>query len=293
MKKSESSFGSENGGSADAARPSRQPLYKADEVRSLQEREGFIKKDNQLKFSLLLENLGSCQRLVDIGCGWGQFLGLAQNHVPELWGVDESPDGIKDIKRHCPRAKAVICRADKLALPEGYFDAAVTSQMLHEVKLFGEEGELMKVLGEIRRILAKGGRYLLLDHLDAGEGEVVARLPEEKMKQLAEFEQKFKFYPARHERVEANVVRMSKRSLQDFLTKTWSLNTAMESMEMNETHNVFQKKEAVELIESSGFAVRDWIVFSDIRDDLKAAGGELIEGRSWNRKFLLVAIVDG
>jgi ubiquinone/menaquinone biosynthesis C-methylase UbiE len=213
--------------------------------------------------------------------------------VPELWGVDESPDRIEDVKRSCPKAKMVICRADELALPDAYFDAAVTSQMLHEVKLFGEEGELAKVLLEIRRILAKGGRYLLLDHLDAGEGEVVARLSDEKMEQLAEFEQKFKFYPARHERVEANVIRTSRHCLQDFLTKTWSLNTPMESMEMKETHNVFQKSETVELIQSSGFAVRDWIEFSDIRDELKAAGGELVEGQPWNRKFLLVATLEG
>ncbi|MGB7061217.1 MAG: class I SAM-dependent methyltransferase [Candidatus Zixiibacteriota bacterium] len=292
MKKKRSVDG-EKIGLASAMGSSRRPLYEADEARSLQEREGFIKKENQLKFPLLLENLGPCRCLVDIGCGWGEFLGLAQDRVPELWGVDESPDRIEDVKRSCPKAKIVICGADKLALPDAYFDVAVTSQMLHEVKLFGEKGELARVLREIRRILAKGGRYLLLDHLDAGEGEVVARLPDEKMEQLAEFEQKFKFYPARHERVEANVIRTSRHCLQDFLTKTWSLNTPMESMEMNETHNVFQKKEAFHLIESSGFMVRDWIVFSDIRDELKAAGGDLVEGQVWNRKFLLVAVVEG
>jgi ubiquinone/menaquinone biosynthesis C-methylase UbiE len=293
MNKGRSSFGSERRRPADATGSFPRPLYGADEAKSLQDREGFIEKQDQLRFPLLLENLGPCRRLVDIGCGWGQFLGLAQNHVPELWGVDESPDRIEDVKRSCPKAKMVICRADRLALPDACFDAAVTSQMLHEVKLFGEEGELARVLCEIRRILAKGGRYLLLDHLDAGQGEVVARLPDDKMEQLAEFEQKFKFYPARHECVEANVIRTSRRCLQDFLTKTWSFNTPMESMEMNETHNVFQKSEVVELIEAAGFAVRDWIQFSDIRDELKAAGGELVEGESWNRKFLLVATVEG
>jgi ubiquinone/menaquinone biosynthesis C-methylase UbiE len=293
MKKSRLSVDSQGKEPAGATKSSRQPLYGADEARSLQDREGFIKKDNQLRFPLLLENLGPCRRLVDIGCGWGQFLGLAQDRVPELWGVDESPDRIEDVKRSCPKAKMVICRADRLALPDAYFDAAVTSQMLHEVKLFGETGEVERVLGEIRRILVKGGRYLLLDHLDAGEGEVVARLPDEKIEQLAEFEQKFEFYPARHERGEANVIRTSRRCLQDFLTKTWSLNTPMESMEMKETHNVFQKKEAIGLMESSGFQFHKWIEFSNIRDELKAVGGKLIEGEVWNRKFLLVATPEG
>jgi len=293
MKKSKPSVDSQDKDPAGAAKSSRQPLYGAEEAKSLQDREGFLEKQDQLRFPLLLENLGACRRLVDIGCGWGQFLGLAQDRVPELWGVDESPDRIEDVKRSCPKAKMVICRADRLTLPDRHFDAAVTSQMLHEVKLFGEEGELTKVLQEIERDLKNGGRYLLLDHLDAGEGEAVARLPDEKMEQLTEFERKFKFYPARHQLVEANVIRTSRRCLQDFLTKTWSFNTGMESMEMKETHNVFQKEETFGLMESCGFKVHKWIEFSDIRDELKAVGGEMVEGEAWNRKFLLVATLEG
>jgi ubiquinone/menaquinone biosynthesis C-methylase UbiE len=267
-----------------------EPIYKKDEAKCLREREASSRKDNQVKFSLLLENIGSCHRLVDIGCGWGQFLALAQDHVPELWGVDESPDRLTDIKQICPKANVVICRADKLTLPDQYFDVALTSQMLHEVKLFGGESELQKVLREIRRILVDGGKYLLLDHRDAGEGEVIVRLPKEKIQQLVEFEHKFQYYPATHQSIGDEVVKISKRCLQDFLSKDWSFNSPMESIEMNETHNVFEKKETTQLIESSGFSICNWIPFSDIREDLKGAKGELLEGEAWHRKFLLIAI---
>lgn len=266
-----------------------EPIYKKDEAKYLQEREALAKKDSQVKCSLLLENVGSCQRLVDIGCGWGQFLGMAQDYIFELWGVDESPDRLKDIKQACPKANVVICRADRLKLPDRYFDVAVTSQMLHEVKLFGEESQLPRTLSEIRRILVDGGRYLLLDHLDAGTGEVLVSLPDHKIRQLQEFEDKFKYYPATHEGTGNNRIRISKRCLQDFLSKTWSLNTPMESIEMNETHNVFEKEKTTQLVEASGFAVSRWIAFSDIRKDLKEAGGEFLEGEAWKRKFLLVA----
>lgn len=266
------------------------PIYKKDEAKFLQEIEALAKRDNQLKFSLLLEIIGTCQRLVDIGCGWGQFLAMAQDYVAELWGVDESPDRVKDIKQTCPKANVVICRADKLTLPDRYFDVVVTSQMLHEVKLFGEENQLKRTLSEIRRILVDGGKYLLVDHLDAGEGEVTVKLPDEKIRLLQEFENKFKYYPATHERTRNNHIRISKRCLQDFLSKTWSLNTPMESIEMNETHNVFGKKETIQLIESSDFEVSSWKTFSDIREDLKGAEGELVEGEAWERKFLLVAV---
>jgi ubiquinone/menaquinone biosynthesis C-methylase UbiE len=267
-----------------------EPIYKKDEAKCLQKIEALARKDNQLKFSLLLEVIGSCQRLVDIGCGWGQFLAMAQEYAAELWGVDESPDRVRDFRQACPKANVVICRADKLKLPDRYFDVAVTSQMLHEVKLFGEENQLKQTLSEIRRILVDGGKYLLVDHLDAGEGEVTIRLPDEKMRLLQEFEDKFKYYPATHEGTGNNLVKISKRCLQDFLSKTWSLNSPMESIEMNETHNVFEKKETIQLIESSGFTVCSWKAFSDIREDLKEAGGELLEGEAWERKFLLVAV---
>lgn len=266
------------------------PLYKKDEAQFLWEREAFWKKDNEVKFSLLLKNIGLCQRLVDIGCGWGQFLSMAQDHVSEIWGVDESSDMLKDIKEICPKAKVVICRADKLDLPNQYFDVAVTSQMLHEVKLFGQESETEKVLHEIHRILVDGGKYFLLDHLDAGEGEVVVKLPEKKISQLMEFEHKFQYYPATHKSISDNRLRISKRCLQDFLTKDWSFNSPMESIEMNETHNVFKKVETIKLIESSGFSVCNWIPFSDIREDLKRVDGELLKGEAWFRKFLLIAI---
>ncbi len=265
-------------------------MHKRDEAEFMRERAAVWKKDNQEKFSLLLKNIGSCQRLVDIGCGWGKFLGMAQDCVSELWGVDESPDQLKDIKQVCPNANVVICRADKLELTDDYFDVAVTSQMLQEVKLFGEKSELRKVLHEILRILIPEGRYFLLDHLDAGEGEVVIKLPEEKIKQLEEFEQKFQYYQATHQAIGDNNVRISKRCLQDFLTKDWSFNSPMESIEMNETHNVFEKKETIRLIESSGFSVCNWKPFSDMLEEIKRVDGELLEGKAWFRKILLIAI---
>lgn len=50
----------------------RQPLYGKAQAKCLQIRETM--RDDGKKYSLLLEHLGSCRRLVDIGAGWGQFL---------------------------------------------------------------------------------------------------------------------------------------------------------------------------------------------------------------------------
>lgn len=265
------------------------PLYDKARADSLREREASRHNQNGQKFTLLLEHLGRPRRLVDIGCGWGQFLQAACEYANELWGVDESPDRIKDAEQTCPKAKFVICQAEQLQLPDAYFDVAVTSQVLHEVKLFGSGAELQTVLREIRRVLADGGRYFLLDHRDAGEGDVTVRLAREKTEQLFQFEEKFKYYKAEHRDVKDGVIKISRRCLQDFLTKTWALGSPMESMEMNETHNVFERNQTCRLVQTAGFAVDKWIAFSDICQDLKLAGGELLAGEPWFRKFLLIS----
>lgn len=269
------------------ARQERQPLYGKREAECLEIRETI--RDDGAKYGLLLENLGPCRRLVDVGAGWGQFLALAEEHVEEVWAVDECPQRVADLHQACPKAKVVICRADSLKLPDAYFDAVVTSQMLHEVKLFDRPGDLQRTLSEIHRVLAPGGRYLLLDHRDAGEGDVTVRLPDDQMVRLAEFERKFRFYDAAHEITADGGIHLSRRCLQDFLTKDWSLNSSMEEIEMNETHNVFVEQEMRELVTSAGLNVRRWIEFSEIAIDLERHGGQLIEGQPWRRKFLLVA----
>jgi SAM-dependent methyltransferase len=268
------------------------PLYGRDEAAALRRREADRAADDDEKLALLLDRLGDCRRLVDIGCGWGQLLGKVAAALPdaELWGADESPDRTKDLAEVCPGAKVVVCRADRLELPEAYFDAAVTSQVLHEVKLFGGAAPLSATLRGIRRCLAPGGRYLLLDHQDAGSGETIVSLPPAAMEKLTEFESRFRFYGASHQDAPGGAVRLSRRCLQDFLTKAWSLGTPMEPMEMNETHNVFRRVETERLLSEAGFAVREWIDFADITADLARVGGRLIEGRPWCRKFLAAAV---
>ena len=265
----------------------RKPLYDESMAECLAVRETM--RDDGTKYGLLLENLGECSRLVDIGCGWGQFLALAAELVDEVWGVDECADRVVDVRKACPAAKVVVCRADRIDLPDAYFDTAVTSQMLHEAKLFGDEGELEGTLAEIRRLLRDGGRYLLLDHQDAGEGDVIVRLPADQIARLGEFERNYEFYEASHESLPDGTIRISRRCLQDSLSKDWSLGSAMESIEMRETHNVFEQAATTALVESAGFRVTQRIGFSDITVDLQRHGGAMVEGESWFRKFVLVA----
>ena len=127
------------------------------------------------------------------------------------------------------------------------------------------------------------------DHADAGDGDVSVELSGESMKMLVEFQRKFKFYDAEFEVVDTGPIRISKRCLQDFLTKDMWLNTSLESLEMRETHNVFQSQQAIDLATAAGFSVKECIRFTNIQLDLDRHGAKLIEGDTWPRKTLLVA----
>jgi hypothetical protein len=155
--------------------------------------------------------------------------------------------------------------------------------------IFGDDGEVGKTLSEITRVLARGGRYLLLDHQDAGPGEVVVRLPADEIETLGKFERKFRCYVVRHAETADKNVRITRRSLQDFLTKDHWLDSDMESIEMNETHNVFNERDATGAVSAAGLQVKEWIGLTDIREDLSRHRGVLVEGDPWFRKFLLVA----
>jgi ubiquinone/menaquinone biosynthesis C-methylase UbiE len=265
-------------------------LYGQSAAEFLKQREKSWDQKQLMKYDLLLENLGECHKLVDIGCGWGQFLKVVCDRVEELWGVDESIERTSDVKQNCPRAKLVISRANNMPLPSDYFDVITNSQMLHEVKLFGKEGELEQTLAEYHRILKKGGRYLLVDHRNCGEGFVECRLPDILAGVIKEFQKKYKHYPFTYENISRNTIKISKRALQDFLSKLWSLNTPMESMEMVETHNVFSHDEVQKLLIDAGFEVTKWQEFASIMDDIEIYDCELIKGKPWGRKFLCVGV---
>ena len=57
----------------------KRPLYGKLEAECLEVRETMY--EDHIKYGLLLDHLGSCKRLVDIGAGWGQFLALATERV--------------------------------------------------------------------------------------------------------------------------------------------------------------------------------------------------------------------
>lgn len=264
-------------------------LYSRKAADFLSEREKKWKLWDQQKIEMILNQTGDVDSFLEIGCGSGQILRELVKRVPYVVGVDESPDRLREAAKVCGNAKLIRAKAQELTFEEE-FESVMTSQMLHETKMFGTQRDVERVLSAVRRALKRGGKYILIDHLDPGEETVSIEVPAPSEKLLSEFKSKFCFRTVHLVKVGEGRYEIGKRDLQDFVTKTWSLNSPMEEMEMNETHASFSQEEAETMVRKAGFSIDRFISFTNIAEDLKIHK-VLLEPPAlpWNRKFMLVA----
>jgi SAM-dependent methyltransferase len=105
------------------------------------------------------KEVGSCEKILDFGCGWGRFLRFFLKDIDEslLYGAD------------CDRDLIEVCKASKLKCnleatdpyPPTYFTENVFD-MIYSYSVFSHLSEDIhkKWLGEIRRILKPGGIFI-------------------------------------------------------------------------------------------------------------------------------------
>jgi ubiquinone/menaquinone biosynthesis C-methylase UbiE len=265
------------------------PLYSKEAAAVLTQRER-VNQRLQQRIRLVLDRLGNCDSFLDVGCGSGQYLkAVAARGVKKIAGIDESPDRLNEDRHACPQAELHLARADDLPFPDQSFDAVLAAQVLHEIFLFGQPGELPRVFQEIKRVLKPNGRFIVLDHRDPGLGKVRVRLNDQTCAQLEYFAKNFRVRTISFKPGSDGTLWFSRRDLQDFVTKIWSLGTAMEELEMQETHCPFGREQLETLLPEAGLTLTEWLAFEEIAEDFKEYGIELVEGTSWPRKFLLVA----
>lgn len=268
--------------------PRKLALYSSDEAGFLSWLQKLWRHYEDEKAKVILEHLGGAESLLDVGCGPGQLLKRLAGKIPRLVGVDESEEMLGDAARNCPSAELIRAKAEDLEYHEE-FDVVVTSQMLHEVKLFGTAEQMDEVLRAILNALKPGGRYFLLDHLDPGKGKVTVKFRQDDAL-LREFVRKFRYRRVQFTKLGPGLYEMEKRDLQDFVTKTWALRSPMEEMEMNETHAPFSRREAEAVVRRVGFLPKRFITLTSIENDLRDHRIELKRKTSpWHRKFLLIS----
>lgn len=96
------------------------------------------------------------ESLLDVGTGPGGFPArlIGGGHRGRVVGVDQSAGMVAKARATCPRVE--FFQADAAALPfaDESFDAVTARHMLYHVP------DIPKALGEIRRVLRKGGRFV-------------------------------------------------------------------------------------------------------------------------------------
>lgn len=113
--------------------------------------------------------------ILDVGCGTGRLLRSAASVFPaaRLEGVDAAPSMIKQALASVPSGGPInfqVAVAEQLPFGGGEFDLVFSTMTFHhwESQSAG--------IGEIARVLAPGGRWLLADFLARGFMRFVRRL---------------------------------------------------------------------------------------------------------------------
>ena len=119
-----------------------------------------------------LAHLASGESVLDVGCGTGALAIAASTQVGsagEVLGVDPSPEMIARARGKAAKAGVDVrfetAPAQSLPFPDARFDAVLGCLMLHHVS----EGGRPQAIGEIRRVLKPGGRFLAIDFGPGGK----------------------------------------------------------------------------------------------------------------------------
>lgn len=107
--------------------------------------------------------LSSSRRLLDAGCGPGQFTIMLAEALPaaEVWGIDLAPTMIELARAHAAASLAharlhfEIADVTGLPFPDGHFDALISSGSIKHWP------DPVAGLRELHRVLAPGGRAFI------------------------------------------------------------------------------------------------------------------------------------
>jgi ubiquinone/menaquinone biosynthesis C-methylase UbiE len=113
--------------------------------------------------------------ILDIGCGTGRLLRAATMRFPgaRLEGVDAAEGMVKQATVSLPAGMQIRFQqatAESLPFPDGSFDLVFSTMTFHHWS------DQQKAIGEVKRVLAPRGRWILADIVAKGPLAFVARL---------------------------------------------------------------------------------------------------------------------
>jgi ubiquinone/menaquinone biosynthesis C-methylase UbiE len=112
--------------------------------------------------------------ILDVGCGTGRLLGLAEGRFPgaKLVGVDAAIEMVRQAQVSNPAGKIRFqqAMAEDLPFPDASFDLVFSTMTFHH---WSDQGRGM---AEVARVLTPGGRWLLAEFVASGFVGLIRRV---------------------------------------------------------------------------------------------------------------------
>jgi len=115
------------------------------------------------RFATAVDYVNKGDKVLDIGCGFGIFVGAALKKHPknEVWGVDISKVAVKDNAVKYPKAKFLYGKVGSLEdIPDNYFDVVFAGEILEHLQ------RPQQLFEDAHRALKKGGTFICTTPLD-------------------------------------------------------------------------------------------------------------------------------
>jgi len=108
-------------------------------------------------FRLGLHSLPKGSKILDIGCGEGDFIEYAANRGCQVWGMDFSAEMIAMAKKRAPQSKFFAGTLEEFLQehPGGKFDGATMFEVIEHLS------DPLSTLSEVKKLLKPGGRVIV------------------------------------------------------------------------------------------------------------------------------------
>jgi len=113
-------------------------------------------KKIQIK-TIKLAEINNKSRILDAGCGTGNFLSLLENYNIGAYGIDISKEMIKIAKKKLKKPKLKISSAERLNFKSNYFDYIFSIDAFHH--FYNKE----KAMKSFYRVLKDNGKLIIVD----------------------------------------------------------------------------------------------------------------------------------